>query len=421
MKISMSCVATAIVLAAASMASAQTRQPDARWRPWLGCWSTVSPSTTQPVCVVPAPGTSAIDLVVVGDGKISSREHIDASGERRRSERDGCTGWQSARWSADSRRVYLQSEFECPSGQKRTSSGLIAMSSQGEWLDIVGVTLGDNTGVRVLHHRAMGPTPVVPAEIASALEGTAPSFRDAALRSSVGAPIGTAEIAEAARLLKAQVVEAWLGESGQEFTVDAKRLVALANAGVPERIIDVIVALSYPTAFAVRPSSTAPGLLASDEPRGGDRIGDLGGDAGSGCSPFGFSLYGWDACSPFGYAPYGLPLGYSYSPFGFMYSRYGFGASDFLGYGGYGGGWYVATLPPTIVLSGGTHGQVVNGRGYVEGSSGATAVPISTGSSSAGSSSGSSSSSSSSGGGSSGSTSAPSSGGDSGGRTAQPR
>ena len=417
MKISMSCVATALLLAAAS-AAAQTGNPDARWRPWLGCWSTVSPNTTKPVCVVPAPGTSAIDIVVVGDGKIASREHVEANGERRRSERDGCTGWESARWSADSRRVYLQSEFECPSGQKRTSSGLIAMASQGEWLDIVGVTLGDNTGVRVLRHRAMGPTSIVPAEITAALDGKAPSFRDAAVRTSVAGGIGTAEIAEASRQLKPQVVEAWLSESGQEFTVDAKRLVALAAAGVPDRIIDVMVALSYPTAFAVRPSSTAQGLLAADEPRGEGRPDGLGFGEGSSlnCSPFSFSVYGWDGCSAFG-SPYG-PLGYGYSP---LYSRFGFGALDYLGYGGlgysgYAGGWYQASQPTVIVLNPGNnaqHGQVVNGRGYVEGgTSGSTAMPVSSGSSSSGSSSS---------GSSSGGSSSPSSGGDSGGRTASPR
>jgi hypothetical protein len=424
MKISRSCVvATAIVLAAASTAFAQTGQPDTRWRPWLGCWSTVSPSTTKPVCVVPAPGTSAVDIVVVADGKVASREHVEASGERRRTERDGCTGWESAQWSSDSRRVYLQSEFECPAGQQRTSSGLIAMSPQGEWLDLVGVTLAGNTGVRVLHHRAMGPTSIVPAEITAALQGTAPAFRDAAVRVTVAGAIGTAEIAEASRQLKPQVVEAWLSESGQEFTVDSKRLVALAAANVPDRIIDVLVALSYPTAFAVRPSSTAPGLLTSDEPRGGGGGGGLGfaGADALDCSPFNFSLYGWDACSPFSYGP----LGYRYSTFGSRYSRYGAGAIDFLGYGGlgydgYGGGWYLATQPTVIVLNpgGAQHGQVVNGRGYVEGGTGAsTATPISSGSSSSGSSSSGGSSS-----GGSGATSSPSSGGDSGGgRTAVPR
>ena len=418
MKISMSSVATAIILTAASTGFAQTPQPDMRWRPWLGCWSTVSPSTTKPVCVVPAPGTSAVDIVVVGDGKVASREHIEANGERRRSERDGCTGWESAQWSSDSRRVYLQSEFECPSGQKRTSSGLIAMSPQGEWLDLVGVTLGDNTGVRVLRHRAMGPTPIVPPEITAALEGTAPSFRDAAVRNSVGGAVETAAIAEASRQLKPQVVEAWLSESGQEFTVDAKRLVALAAAKVPDRIIDVIVALSYPTAFAVRPSSTAPGLLTSDEPRGGGRDDGFGfADTDAlNCAPFNFSLYGWDTCSPFSNGAFGqplwIPLLRATAPEPSI-----IWATVRWAYGGYGGGWYLATQPPVIVIvpgnGAGQHGQVVNGRGYVEGSTGgSTAVPIGSDSSSSGGSSS----------GGSGATSSPSGAGDSGGgRTAVPR
>jgi hypothetical protein len=166
----------------------------------------------------------------------------------------------------------------------------------------------------------MGPTSIVPDEITTALEGTAPAFRDAAVRNSVAGPIGTAEIAEASRQLKSQVVEAWLSESGQEFTVDAKRLIALAEAKVPDRIIDVMVALSYPTAFAVRPSSTAPGLLTADEPR---RPPDLRirGRIDFNCSPFSFSVMSWMA-APRSVRRRGLPLGYGYSP----YARYGLGA-----------------------------------------------------------------------------------------------
>jgi hypothetical protein len=192
---------------------------------------------------------------------------------------------------------------------------------------------------------------------------------------------------------------------------------------VPDRIIDVMVALSYPTAFAVRPSSTAPGLLTSDEPGGAGRAGGFGfADVdGLNCAPFNFSLYGWDTCSPFSNGGFGM-LGSRYSPYGFMNSRYG-GAIDYLGYGGlgyggYGSGWYLASEPSVIVLNpgntgSGQHGQVVNGRGYTEGNSGgSTAMPISSGSSSSGGSSS----------GGSGATSSPSGGGDSGGgRTAVPR
>src|SRR5262249_9809982 len=174
----------------------------------------------------------------------------------------------------------------------------------------------------------------------------------------------------------------------------------------------VLVALSYPKAFAIRPSPNAFGSLVRGEDRGG------AGGVGSGnilfdCGSFGvgFSLYGWGGCglyedSSLGYAPYRFAP-YAYSPFF---------------YGGTYGGWYVGNEPFVISLqpsnATATHGQVVNGRGYVEGgradqgtasqssapSSSATSTPASSGSSS--------STSGSSGGGSS-------SGGSE--RTAQPR
>ena len=191
---------------------------------------------------------------------------------------------------------------------------------------------------------------------------------------------------------------------------------ALANAGVPDRVIDVLVAMSYPDAFAIAPSATTPGSLAINEPRGGGGggIGDLG-SAEADCPPLSFSVYGWGGCSPFGYFPYGY-LPYGYSPYG--YSRYGYYSPYGTGFGAY-GGWYGAGQPAVIVLksgdNAGQHGQVVNGRGYVQGRSGDTTTATSSGGTSSTSSASSPSGSSSSGSSSSGSSGG---GGD---RTAHPR
>ena len=120
--------------------------------------------------------------------------------------------------------------------------------------------------------------------------------------------------------------------------MDAKRLVALAAASVPDRIIDVIVALSYPTAFAVRPSSTAPGLLTSDEPRGGGRIDGFGIADADALELLAVQLLAvrMGCLLAVRLRCHGVPLGYRYSPYGSMYSRYGAGAIDYLGYGGLG-------------------------------------------------------------------------------------
>ena len=84
--------------------------------------------------------------------------------------------------------------------------------------------------------------------------------------------------------------------------MNGKRLTALANAGVEDRVLDMLVALSYPEAFAIKPSPTMMGELA---------IG--GGGAAERCSwsasPFllGGSIF--DACNPYYDGPVALRVG----------------------------------------------------------------------------------------------------------------
>jgi hypothetical protein len=381
------------------------REDDAnRWQPWLGCWSATPPrfvdleAEPQQVCVVPVANTSAVDVVTITGSKIVSRERIDPNGEHRPGEREGCSGWDSAWWSADMRRVYLQSEYTCTGGVKRATTGLMASAANGDWLDIVGVGLRDKVGVRVLRHRPSPPLPTLPPEIASAVARD--PREPAALK--VLLPIGDAEIIDASKHVSGAVIEAWLAENRQKFTMNGKRLAALANGGVDDRVLDMLVALSYPEVFAIKPSATMMGELAIGGGGGGGNVFLeaspflVGGSIFDGCNPYytGLSLYGWDGCSPYGFYGYG----YGLPPYGY-----------------YGGGWYEAgggggiIVLPTPPSPSSGHGQVVNGKGYVSGDSGGSSASSSGG----GSSSGSSGSS-----GGSGGSSGASSGGD---RTAVPR
>ncbi|MEP7306942.1 MAG: hypothetical protein ABJA98_15610 [Acidobacteriota bacterium] len=413
------CLIFATVLAS-SLAHAQTPQGDRRWDAWLGCWSTTQNGLTSAaahVCVVPGSGASAVDIVTFASGRITSREHIEANGERRASQRDGCSGWETARWSADGRRVYVKSEHQCAAGATRTSDGLIAITPQGDWLDVISVTMAANTGVRALRHRPTVEPTDLPAELASTLRPVAPT-RIGNARTTAVASINTADIVEASKQVSAGVVAAWLNDIRQEFAIDKRRLIELADAKVPDRVIDMLVALAYPDAFAVPPSPTTSGALASRESAGGGGFGGIDAFDTLQCEND-FSLFGFGGCSPFAYSRFGYsPFGYmSYGYLPYSYSQFGYGP-----YGGLGsyGGWY-ATSPTVVVIrpNEGAHGQVVNGRGYVAGGSGSTAATSgssgnsSSGSSSAGSSGGSSASTPSAGGGGG--------GGGGGDRTAHPR
>jgi hypothetical protein len=355
--------------------AAQAGNPDPRWQAWLGCWQPApaasvpavggpAPGLGEVVCVTSAAGTSAVDVVTVADGKIVARERVEATGQRRESEKEGCAGWERAEWSPDAERVYLRSEYRCAGGVQRTSSGLLAMSPAGEWLDVQSVTAGANSGVRVTRYREAPAGVTLPAELTAAVQGRTLAVSTA--RAAAAAPIATSDVVEAVRHVDAPVVEAWLAERGQGFAVDGKGLVALADAGVPGRVIDMMVALSYPKTFAVNPSSREgelrptvdSGPVARDYATDGRRGPVVFVDP-YGFSSYGYSPFGWNAYSPYGGYPYGYPYGYG--------SAYG---------------WYPGGGPVIVIRdpNGGSpalarRGRAVKGRGYTRGDDGSDDGP----------------------------------------------
>lgn len=353
-------IALGLLFAAAVPVQAQSTQLDSRWQAWVGCWEPVGneplaadrSTTAGEVCVMPAEGTSAVDLASVDNGKILSREHIDANGEHEPFNQDGCTGWRSAVWSAEGRRVYLHSELSC-AGLKRTSNGVIAISPTGELLDVRGVSAGAGSGVRILRYREAAPSQTL-TSVAALLQDRTLAVSTA--RTAAEAPVTTSDVIEASKHLDAPVLQAWLVARNQGFNLDGKQLVKLADGGVPGPVIDAMVALSYPRVFAISPTTPAGEF----RPNTSQRVASTYDDNEPPTSvimldPYGYSPFGWGYFSPFGYSAYGYP-GFGYSPYSFGY------------------GWYPGYAPVTIVRTNPpeptSHGKMVKGRGYVSGSGG---------------------------------------------------
>jgi hypothetical protein len=345
---------TAVVVSTSTAASAMpavTENIAPGWQAFVGCWEPVAapdavvPDTAQAhlVCIVPVDGTTAVDMVTVVDGKVIQRERVDATGTKSSIRRDDCAGTQSATWSTVGQRLYVSSDLECDGGLRRTSTGVISMTSMYEWMDVQTVAVGGQKAVRVLRYREARPGVAVPAEITAAL-GPKP-FSLSAARLAATAPVTSSDIVDVARHLDAAGAEVWLLEQKLAFTADSRRLVELTHAGVPASVIDVVVALSYPKRFAIdvnqREIAVRPG-----EPR-------VAGSSGSRYDGYGRM---WD---PY-YSRYGSRY---YSPFG--YSQYGYGYGN-----GYGYSWYPGNQPVVIVVTSPTpaepkvEGRAVKGRGY---------------------------------------------------------
>ena len=363
---------SAWLIMVAPIAAAQ--EIDSRWTPWLGCWRAVDETTTAPVlCVVPLAGEAAIEMLTIADGQVLSRESIFGDGQEHAVSRDECEGWERAKFSSDSRRIYIGSELTCGASTHRHSTGVISMVSPFEWLDVRTIEVDGQSVPWALRYRLASE-----ADFQVAGQGDLVSARGSEARMArrvASIPIAIDDVIEAMGRVSSETVQLWVVERGEPFALDASKLIEMADAGVPPSVIDVVVAVSYPEKFVVNEGRIA-GRGRTEAARGRPRLG-YGRSFNVFADPF------YDPYSRYGY----------YSGFGYR-SRYGLSYYGGYGYGGYGFGGYGA---PIIVVarrgsgadSGPTEGRVVRGRGYTSargsggsgGSTGRSAQPRSSGSS----------------------------------------
>lgn len=391
-RVTVAVAATCLVALSAGPLLAQEAAPARAatgWEPWLGCWAlqgeqmrdgaSVDPtdiplpirrgSGEQDVRMCVTPSGAGVTLATMVGGTQAFSQTIIADGAQHPIDETGCQGWQRASWSPSGLRLLTSAEITCKSAEPRKISQLSMQTRSGTWLDIQSVTTGGRESIRVRRYERVDDARVQ--------------------KTSAGVPIALGELPDLSAALSPRVVEAALIETNARFDLNAKKLIALDDAGVPDSVIDLAVALTYPDKFYVdRTSGSA----------GGYSGGGWGGFADwSFGDPY---LWGYFAPYSYGYWGYGNPWDYP------------------------GGGWVIVDPGGG---SGGPQpsgtGRVVDGLGYtrvrpreVDGGSRAGSGGGDGGSSSGGSSSGQSGSS---GGGVSGQ--GYSGGGGDTGRTAQPR
>jgi hypothetical protein len=351
-------VSSAFLALFAVSAQAQS-QVSPGWSAFSGCWSpqaadgAAARDSAPRVCLIPT-GTNSADLVSVVAGKVAERTRIDADGQHHDVAKQGCSGWESAAFSSDGRRLYLTSEQQCLGGVKRVASGVFAIASNGDWINAMNVSADSGNSVRVARYTAVPLTPAIPAEVQGVLEPREVADRTA--RISALAPVGTNAVIEAGKFLSPPAVEAWLAELEQDFHLDEKTLIRLADAGVAPSVIDVMVAVSNPKVFAVRPTGTGFTLGESDSlaTRRAARSNDC-------VSPVidPWAWYAYDPCDPYDryYRSRRFGYGYRYDPYYYGSGAYGYGG---YGYGGYGYGGYGG---PVVIIVRGSENDLERGHG----------------------------------------------------------
>jgi hypothetical protein len=239
------------------------------WSAFAGCWTPIASdgsrniaANTPRVCVVPN-GSQAELLTIVSDS-VTDRTVVDANGQRREVSKQGCSGWEKAEFASDGRRIYLSGEQTCAGGLKRITSGVFAIASNGDWLNVVDVSADSVSSVRVTRFATTSMTPTMPAAVRD-LQSREVSDRTA--RVSAQRDVSINGVIEASRFLSVAAQEAWLAELEQDFNLDDKTLTRLADEKVAASVIDVMVAVSNPEVFSVHGSGSVTRNTDSDSAR----------------------------------------------------------------------------------------------------------------------------------------------------------
>lgn len=357
-----SLLAASLLSLAAVAAPAQAQSPaaatptlaDANWNAFLGCWRAVDDpaGTGSRVCFAPAP-TGVTVTTIVGGQRVGEDTRV-ADGSARPVDADGCRGTETARWSANGVRLYRRATISCDGGTPRTLATASFFVAGQTLVDVETVEADGTTNVRVSR--------MVRASNQQLPDGTTLTRPTGARGPSAEAmkPFTVADVIDLSGALPADGVQAAISEAPTPYRLNAKALVAMADAGVGDRVIDLMVGVTYPAKFEVRRASSGGG--------GGGFGGGIG--ISSMADPFFSPLVGpaalFNCYSSYGWAS----AGYWGSCAGYDPLMYGRFPGFYNGYWGpYGPDWIV-TQPgvggPSTPVEPVAEGRLVNGRGYTQ-------------------------------------------------------
>ena len=286
-------VGLTFLLAACSALGAQESRKtkpaeDARWLPFIGCWSRTADvnATAQLTCVKPGTGSSA-DIVTITNGVVDSRERLTVDGQPHPIDKDGCSGSQTATWASSGNRVYIGSAYSCGGNLHGRSTRMFAILPNGVWLEVRDVHAGGGWVETVTRFHDAGLPVAVPADVRSEI-----SHRELAVataRAAASAPASSSDIAEASRSVDTAVVQSWLSARGQAFARDSVVVASQTN------VVQV-----YEGSPARAPAAAPAGEMLD-----------------TGCDPFGcyapnvYSSFNGAAYTPYAPYMYGYPPYYS--------------------------------------------------------------------------------------------------------------
>ena len=256
----------AIIQPGSNQAAGELLEP--RWLPWLGCWELFADAVgyretegtgRRVVCVNPRPDGRGVTMTAHLDGAVAGQDTVLADGRDHPTQESGCEGWQRSLWSADGHRLYNEAASACEGGANRTLAGINMLVESDRWLELQSMSLdgGEHREMVIRHYRRLADSALSDfGFVPMALELT---ITAATARAAASGPLDIGDVLEIDERLPLEVTEAAILESNSQFSLDSKELIKLADSGLEERVIDLMVAVSFPDRFLVDSGSRSGG------------------------------------------------------------------------------------------------------------------------------------------------------------------
>jgi hypothetical protein len=225
---------------------------DTRLLPWVGSWRLVSNKVNSSeselveeflLTIGPDSNENSITMKGYRDETPLVEEVIIVDGLRHQLTDDKCTGWYQYSWSENGKRLLLNSESTCPGDPLRIISGMSIIDENGDWLDIQLLRNGKQKAINIRKYHNVDNESVTLSVINI--------NRISSSRSAAGENFSINEIIELSSKVDSAVLEAALLEMGKPFAINSKKLIHMEDSKVPSRVIDLMVALSFPEKFIV--------------------------------------------------------------------------------------------------------------------------------------------------------------------------
>ena len=230
-------------VAAAQAAPPSAQQMDARFNSWLGCWRLKDDlaGTGARMCITA--DRSGVRLQTIIGTQRGLDEFVIPDGVARPIADSECKGTErrmvAGRLACSAHRREVQQR----NGARHQGRGVLRRARPGSTCSTRAI---GHTGVRVQRYRR-----AINQNLADGSKAPQPSGAASATPTARDATWSIEDVIEASGKLPAEALQAALADVRHGFNMNKTTLVKLDEAGVPDGVIDLMIALTFPKRFVV--------------------------------------------------------------------------------------------------------------------------------------------------------------------------